>query len=684
MATRFEETLAEVRGLQSAQASDDQIEAAMRSNGYTPDRFIAAYSRYAQSGEQPIDVSLSNKGQKVRRAASAASFGISPIVEALWRGGGSNYYPMRDALREADTADQIAYPNRSMGPELLGGALGGVPFMFAKPAATTGGQVAQQALFGGIPGAVQGALTAQPGSEGTGAGVGGLVGATIGGAVPLIGRGISGVGGFVGSKVSKGAADIRSELMGIDKLDDALKMDGYDRQYFMDELAKYENPSTLSMLDLVQPQSNTAKLLRGAIMGVRPSRSTAFQKLEERPITAMRELPDEVTRRTGVQPIVTSTELERMTGVRRANANPAYEKAYTAGSKPLTDPAAVAFFNDPYVQKVLMPKAEALYAQKAKTDTSWVMPTTTQRVPDKIDPMTGQPLSFKTVTTPYMDVRLFDTLKKADAITNKAYQRGLLPPGEGDLTQKAITADFMSTVREPAVSAVKKAVPEYGQALKQFSDDVAVEEAFDLGKRIFTTSDPKELVAKVAKMSAAEKDAFRAAAVNEYQVKIAKIPETSACRASKAEDIPDMRQRLSLLFENQDDFYKYMTHLNKQGRLAQSKDLFGNSQTPEKNFDLALANSPNSSLGAAVQGNAQPLITNLLGKFARLTARQPNAAISEAITRQGLGLSGMTGIDKALMTLRNREIELAKEQFQRGLYSPLVAGAARGGLLGGQ
>jgi hypothetical protein len=680
MATRFEETLTTVRALQDSGASQEMVDQAISEGGYTTDRFDKAYDRFVVKGEKPVDVQLSPGGEKARRVVQSVTLGLSPHIEAAVRPG--PYRQNLEALREEEDIQRRQNPVGAFTSDLVGGAVGGAPLALLKAPATIPRLIGQQTAIGGTMGGVQGALDARtPDRESmasgslTGATVGGVMSAGAGLAVPVFRGGGKALWGAVNEK----AAIENAEGIGIDKLTEALQKDGYDKAAIIAELNKYESPSMLSLLDLVHPQSNTAQLIRGAGLGSRPNRVDTAAILEERPIKSMQELPGEVTQRTGIRPIVGSEELDRLIKNRGSEANRLYTQAYKAGeNKPLTDPESLAFFNNPYVQKVLMRKARDLYESKG-----WAMPGTTTQVPASIDPMTGKPLSFTTQTTPFMDVRLFDTLKKADMKTQQMYQRGVVEPGTGDIIDRAITAEFAKSTREPALAAVRKAIPEYDAALSKFKGDVEVEDAFELGRKLFDIKDPKELSAAVSKMSASEKEAFRSAAVNEYQVKMAKIAENRGGQATIVAETPDIRQRLRLLFDSDDDFGRYMTHLNKQAILARTKNLMtGGSPTTPLAISRDIATSPNSALGAAVQGNPAPLITNLLGRGLRGGLRAPQQAVDEATTRQGLQNQGLLGLEDTFATLRKRELAIAREQAKRGLYSNLVGSAARAGLLG--
>lgn len=562
---------------------------------------------------------------------SGASLGLSDEIgagaNALVEGGKALFRGENpiDAIPEAydRTKSVLNYardqygernPITSTALEIGGGLVtgAGLAKTAAQGATSTARAIGAGAKSGFKTGAVAGAGYADGGDIGdraTGALQGAAVGGVLGGGITAALRGSGPVARVMGNILGIGDPEKKAAQ----KVGRALQQDG--------ALAPRTNkPETL--MDLA---GDSTRRLAGAARAVpSPGSSRMTATLEGRVATQGDRLADDVTGFLGKSGDDYASTLEGIITRRSDQAGRVYNRleAMTAS----VDGKLASLLERPALKKAMR---------------------NAQRTMQNAGVEIGDDLS----AVPF---RLLDQVKKE---LDAQIRYGKTPQGgaqTGDVTAlKALKAEF--------IKELDSRFPGYTNARRIFSDETAVADALEEGRKFFR-GDAELNKSTFSKLSAAEQDAFRLGAAREIKRVIEETPDGGDA-ANRLIRSKAMRDRLKVIFPDEESYSGFISAAQRESRFAKTRnEVAGGSPTQPR---LAAAEDLASDvLEGAGQGGSSGAVGRVLQRvFAR-----------------GRGLDSRTASEAADM-LSDTNIQGVLERVQRaqqgaGTIAPTVGGAS--------
>jgi hypothetical protein len=224
-------------------------------------------------------------------------------------------------------------------------------------------------------------------------------------------------------------------------------------------------------------------------------------------------------------------------------AGPAYTKAYAHGE--VTDPKVLDFMKLPQFQQGLGEAQKLLAAEGRQLD----MSKPTVEVLDQVK-------------------RGLDNLieKETDAVTGKTTSLGRI------YTQK----------KNEFLNALDKAVPDYELARGIYRGGAELKDAMRKGLNEFGKMDHEQVGKTVAKMSDAEKQAFRTGVARDLYGKVMD-PSGNFNAAQRVFGSPETQAKLQTLFDNPAEFKLFKAAMERESQLfGQSNKILGGSQTGKR------------------------------------------------------------------------------------------------------
>jgi hypothetical protein len=185
-----------------------------------------------------------------------------------------------------------------------------------------------------------------------------------------------------------------------------------------------------------------------------------------------------------------------------------------------------------------------------------------------------------------LKLETLDLVKQALGDAEQAIKRkvisGNAKPGElkdmGDL-RRAFTAelDRLDVTAKAGPNSLKSEGGAYARARKVWSDDASILDAMDMGRN-FAKGDEELTARAFAKLSNAEKEAFRTGAAREMIATIRKTGMTPPALKNALRDTA-IRDKIKVIAPTQRQFENFVNTLDREARFSQTNALRGGSQT---------------------------------------------------------------------------------------------------------
>lgn len=573
----------------SAPAADfSDVQSTVSSTGKKPKAKTSTQDlveRAAAAGVQIPDWMLpvtERAEQALRSARQGLTFGWSDEIEGALKGGlpallrgedvGEGYRTIRDRERALQAQYEQENPGAAAASQIGGGLLLGTPTKAAVTATPNiGGRVVRGigagALMGGAAGAgVSDEETATGVARDTGTGA--LAGGAFGGVLPIvaaIGRqGARGVRNIVSPPSGAAADDAAAAAVA-----GAMQRGGTTPKMVRDELAAQAGLSAKPEM-LVDFAGNPAqRQLYAARVAGGPGANEAVRTVVERAAAGGQRAAQDVQRAAGPRG-QSLNQLRAAIEKRRSTADELYTKAYSHGV--VKSPEVQQILDDPAIRSRV---ASAFARSREAAALRGEEVPELFRAVTKLGPM-GEPVqAVERIRPP--TVQDIHTLKRQlDADITSAY-RG----GDGNL------GGALRQVRGRLLGALEKEVPAYRNAAKVYRGDLEFEEALERGRTEILNRPVDELKAYFDKLPLAEKDAFRAGAVDT-------ILSQKVDRASDTGDFArrlwgnaDIRQRLTMLGQTPKQIETLAREMKREGRMQGTyQSLMGNSATAMRSQDV--------------------------------------------------------------------------------------------------
>lgn len=654
-------TIAEVRQKfpQYEDLSDDQLAEALHRKFYSDMPREEFNQRIGLSPEmtQPIDVAREKRVQdRANTLFEARKGALGAATEGAFRGAGVNMFDnianalfatgeagvsaltggefnpverfgeMQDAEKLAMSKLREANPVAMASGEVLGGLatagkLSGAPAMgvsaptrgavqsFMQP--STGGLLAQ-AGKGAAQGAATGAAYALGDGEDPTTAAG--FGAAIGAAIPVVGRGLQIAGQTAKNAV---APYINPERFAAGKVVQRLGLDNMTPDQVGNRLAR--NPG-LNVADVAG--ENTKGLVRTAVNVPGPARTRVTSQMNIRQMGQGDRVGREVAAAFG-DPAAFQSTLDDTVNTIKTQASPLYQKAFKEA--PAVDVSGVVQAIDdrimPGVNKIVSP------ADNLADDS---VTAAIARLRSRFLTGTNQRVGLQDLHLQKMDL---------DGMIEKAKRAG-----------EATKVRALVQVKNELLKAMDAASPDYKTARGIFAGEMEVQNALDAGLSYATN--PASLTARdIAKMSKAERDAFRIGVARGLREVIDKSPD-GADVVKRIFGSRSKRAALEPLFDNVTDRARFQNAMIREARATKTRQaVIGNSTTARQQADMEDAGI---ALGTALDvgtGGIAGAIKNLIARAgARIGGVTPEVADQIArltMTRNPGDLQRAVGILRA-------------------------------------
>lgn len=359
--------------------------------------------------------------------------------------------------------------------------------------------ITRGAVVGGITGGISGSGHAKPGERVPGAMTGAAMGTVFGAAAPVIMRGAGAGYGWLRDRllpteetVTRRAAEKVNRALGSGNAGQGVTAEELAQRVAQDRAAGI--PSTFANADqaLVDLAETVAQ---------RSGKSARHVEdvLERQTSGSRARVYDRTKAELGGGNFY--EEEASMVDALRRNAKDIYDEAYAVG--PVEDLRIMSVLNNPkfkgfYDKAREIAETEKLAAKLRGEDTTKFDLTELYQLDKK-----GNIIKVK-----IPDVRTLDYIKRGiDSTIETAYKSGGMSTAEANAL-KELRKVYVNAIDEATVNP-KSGISPYQSARKEYAGDMEVMDALRLGRYDFNKLDHEEVTAMMAKMSTAEKDAFR-------------------------------------------------------------------------------------------------------------------------------------------------------------------------------
>ncbi|MDE1907140.1 MAG: hypothetical protein KGH75_11900, partial [Rhodospirillales bacterium] len=231
----------------------------------------------------------------------------------------------------------------------------------------------------------------------------------------------------------------------------------------------------------------------------------------------------------------------------KAAASPLYERAYSVGP----------VWNDKLASLLQRPSVAAAWrkAQNIAGDEGIDLPQVFNT--DESGKITG------VETTP--DMQTWDYIKRGLDDVVQAHRNQLTGKIDTDAARSA------NNVKNELVSALDDANPAYAEARAAYAGPAKVRDAIQMGRKVFS-QDSEVTQSQIAKMSPSEKSAFQAGVARAVLDKLPDPEQTGKNAVSKLLNTPQFSSKLSVAFDNPQQFQQFTELLNDIGNQAASRN----------------------------------------------------------------------------------------------------------------
>lgn len=536
----------------------------------------SAYEKaVAQAAERGIDVppwlqSLGHSTEMAgRMALQGGTFGFSDelsgaraVPGALLRGEplGEAYRSARDEERALIARQQQENPAAATLAEIGGGLLGGAgPGGVARAAPRLSPQIGRGLLSGSAIGGAAGAGVSEgetlrdvAGDALRGAAFGGPLGAIL-----PVGAALTGSGGRIARNLISPAAGRRAEAAAERAVAGAMERGGTSTADIRQTLAQQADLTAKPEM-LVDLAGNPAqRQLYAARVSGGADAQEAVSSVVERARGASQRVGQDVQAATA-QRGTSFAGLKQAISKRRETGQKLYENAYKHGE--VKSPAVQEVFDSPEIRS----EVAGAYEQTRRG-----LAMQGEAAPEIINAQ-GVRVRVPTVQDAH-------TLKRAlDARITAAFKAG----------DSSALISGLKAQREKLVKALSDEVPAYRNAGKVYRGDLELEEAFESGRNALNTP-IDELRDMFKALPAAEKDAFRASAVDAILAqKVDRVTDTGDF-AKRLWGNADIRNRLTVLGQTPKSVENLAREMQREGRMQGTyQSLTGNSATAMRQADV--------------------------------------------------------------------------------------------------
>lgn len=657
--------------------SDDEIEAYLRTEGYTPERFVQAYENAQKAGGKTAEAGFGS----TMLNSLLFNFGDEALAAVNAARGEGTYEQNLAAYNMALDEYSRQYPGRALTAEVTGAALPVVATLGAglvprggAAAVSTAARAAQPtaralpllaraksaAKVGAVTGGLSGAGAAQPGQRTAGAVTGATIGTVVGpGSVVLLDKAGAPIARYVGGKIMSmvpGAAqraataeERKIAQAAMDKFNAELDAAGVSRKDAYDLIVRAERAGA--------PRPQLPDVIR-QLQALRNEAASQSGRAGQEALDAMRE-------RQKLQPAMLAQSASRESGTWLTDVPLANQAGYAAarrGADPLYD---------------------ALRQRPNFTNNQLAL-------------MFQNRAGMK---------EAFDAVKRNMTTEGYAfqsdYEKGIFNPNELNeiakymgSASKALSKQFDQPGAQPAKFALDNAlesldaqaskdIPEWLPAREAFKKEMDVVDARELGTGFLdsTPTDAAERLSQLSKLSPEAQQGFRESILADFNTRLRQKEYEGLASADAAK--PSLRslalERLRQgLGTNLEDTTRLAQELEKQSLSRQSLDK-ALLVKPEVNIGMERvsgANIPRSAGG--VTERVFEKVREVTGQEAQQAEAARVKAEADRLTRM-FNVSGSTEVGKLLKSLSANERQRLGALTQQGRVD--TAAAMGGGLL---
>lgn len=562
-------------------------------------------------GDRVSNKTLSDLIAGTERSDPYKGFARAAIGQGLGMGWGDEAEAfLRSKLGEGDYEKNLAqiqkeyglyskeHPVMSTAGEFGGGFIPGAAAMLVPGMQTVGagqmqrstaGALARLAAMGATTGAVSGAGSAKEGERASGAVSGGAMGGVLGLAIPVGIR--SGKGAYNWLRDRLLPTEALVEKRAAEKLTKAMQegsMSPSDIEAKIKRDRSMNVPSTVANTD-----EAIAGLAEAVAQRTGKGSRTIETKLNQQKMGSRERVNQQVVK--GLNPKNYYEELNDLKQSLKTKASPIYDEAYLHGE--VTSPEVLKFLKRPQFIAGMKEAEHLLEAEGRK------MPTVKM-----IDPITGKEVERVSPTVEVLDQvkRGLDALieKETDAVTGKMTSKGRV----------------YSNSKNEFLNALDSEVPKYAEARAVYKGDAELMDALRTGINDFGKLDHEQVVAKIAKMSGGEKEAFRTGVARDLYSKIMN-PSNNFNSAQRIIGSPEMQAKLQPLFDNPAQFKLFKAAMERESQLFhQSNKILGGSPTARRQQgreQLEQTSGVGDAIATAVTGGFWNGVTGLATKAIR-------------------------------------------------------------------
>lgn len=702
-----------VQKMLAAKAPDADLEAYLKSEGYTVNSFAGAMQRQKETG------GIERPGNALRTAAQGLLFNFADEAEAgiralaseglggfrsqntlsglvtgnqpksryerelaAIRGGLEDYRsdsPVTAALTELGGAVAPAVGGLLLAP-FTGGTSTAATANVARTAPTLLNQIKTGAKIGAVTGAVSGAGASEGGVANRlqGALQGGGIGAVTGGAIPVAmasGRTVIEKGKDIIGRSGDDAARKADELVMKSMSRDEKTPFGIQRQ--INENTRIgAKPETLADLGGANLRGRAAAAAN--VPG--PTKERAKNFLTERVRGQSERLADDLQLTMGEKLENTNKLAAQIVEERSKQAAPLYRAAYEKGG--VVDDNKISDF-------LKLPKFKEAFARAER-----IAELEGEKLPQIYKPLRdaqGNVIRDADGLVLYGDLESLPNLKVLDYV-----KRGLddaigTGTAKGSLGRTEIGA--LKKARREFVTRLDDIGPdEYKEARKVFAGHTEAKEALESGRNVFMMpeNDWREVAEEFAKMTPLEKQMFRRGVVDAARIRM----NQSSNEVGTARDVTrvfgskETMNRLRDVYPDDESFNLFKTNLQRESQMAGTRnDVITGSRTTPLAQDIEDTNALMPSAvetRALLGGNLFPAIFGAGQRFVEGRMQGVTGDVAEQLGNKLMGLQGPAlsqYMDDLIVRRMQIDNELASRAARRGLMS-VPAGNLSGGLLG--
>lgn len=429
--------------------------------------------------------------------------------------------------------------------------------------------ITRGAVVGATTGGISGYGHAKPGERLPGAGVGAGLGLFFGAAAPMVMRGAGAGYGWLRDRLLPTEETITRRAA--EKVNRALGSGNAGQGVTAEELAQRVAQDRAAGIPSTFANADQALVDLAETVAQRSGKSARQVEdvLERQAAGSRARVYDKTKEALGGGNFY--EEESSMVDALRRNAKDMYDEAYNIGS--VEDPRIMSVLKNPkfkgfYDKAREIAEAEKLAAKLRGEDTTKFDLTELYQLDKQ-----GNIIKVK-----IPDVRTLDYIKRGmDATIETAYKSGGMSTAEANAL-KELRKVYVNAIDEATVNP-KSGISPYQAARREYAGDMEVIDALRLGRNDFNKLDHEEVTAMMAKMSTAEKEAFRTGVIRNTYDQIMK-PSGNMNAAQRLVGSPENVAKFQTLFDSPAQFQLFKAALEREAQLfKQTGRILGGSAT---------------------------------------------------------------------------------------------------------